>query len=143
MSAQASSIEVPTKPALVDLLGGEFSPDAPDTPQATTFPEPVGWQILLAMPEINDTTEGGIVKADITKDIEATSTVVGLVLEMGKECYQDKDRFTSGPWCKNGDFVLIGAYKGVRFRIFGKEFRLINDDTVKAVVQDPRGYTRA
>ena len=47
------------------------------------------------------------------------------------------------PWCKDGDFVLIGAYKGVRFKIFGKEFRLINDDTVKAVVDDPRGYARA
>jgi len=25
----------------------------------------------------------------------------------------------------------------------GKEFRLINDDTVEAVVEDPRGYSRA
>ena len=77
-----------------------------------------------------------------TKHIEQTSSVVGLILSMGDQCYNDKERFGDTPWCKEGDFVLIGAYKGVRFNIHGKEFRLINDDTVQAVVDDPRGYSR-
>jgi len=110
---------------------------------ASQLPVPQGWRILIAMPEVEDKTTGGIIKADVTKHIEQTSTVLGLVLEMGPECYSDKERFGDTPWCKKGDFVLLGAYKGVRFHIHGKEFRIINDDTVQAVVDDPRGYTRA
>ena len=110
---------------------------------ASQLPVPQGWRILIAMPEVEDKTTGGVIKADVTKHIEQTSTVLGLVLEMGPECYSDKERFGDTPWCKKGDFVLLGAYKGVRFHIHGKEFRIINDDTVQAVVDDPRGYTRA
>jgi len=110
--------------------------------KAKQLPDPKGWSMLLAMPEVEERTQGGILKADVTKDIEQTSTVVGLVLKMGNMCFTDKSRFGDEPWCKEGDFVLIGAYKGVRFKVHGKEFRLINDDTVKAVVDDPRGYTR-
>jgi len=110
---------------------------------ASQLPVPQGWRILIAMPEVEEKTTGGIIKADVTKHIEQTSTVLGLVLKMGSECYSDKERFGDTPWCKEGDFVLLGAYKGVRFHIHGKEFRIINDDTVQAVVADPRGYTRA
>ena len=134
-------IEEVAKPKLVQADGKDI-PEAP-LKEHTSLPKPVGWQILIAMPEIKEKTEGGVIKADITKDIESTSTVLGMVLAMGEQCYGDTERFGEMPWCKDGDFVLIGAYKGVRFKIFGKEFRLINDDTVKAVVDDPRGYTRA
>ena len=99
--------------------------------------------MLIAIPEVEEKTAGGIIKADITKDTENVSTVIGLVLEMGDQCYNDPEKFGDTPWCKEGDFVLIGAYKGVRFKVHGKEFRIINDDTVQAVVDDPRGYTRA
>jgi len=126
------------------LVGVGSKPEKRDN-KAQVLPEPKGWRILLAIPEAEEKTEGGIFKADITRDIESTSTVLGLVLEMGDQCYQDPERFgpDTKPWCKKGDFVLIGAYKGVRFRIHGKEFRIINDDTVQATVGDPRGYTRA
>ena len=77
--------------------------------------------------------------------LEEVGTVCGLVVKMGSLCYKDKERFGEDckPWCKENDFVLIGAYKGVRFKIHGKEFRIINDDTVQGVVLDPRGYSRA
>jgi len=119
-----------------------------ETRKATELPEPQGWRILLAIPEVQEKTEGGIIKADITKDQETTGTVLGVVLKMGPLCYTD-DRYRPSPdedpipWCRNGDIVLLGAYKGVRFKIHGKEFRIINEDTVQAVVEDPRGYTRA
>tara|TARA_R110001583_G_scaffold171169_1_gene324703 strand:- start:335 stop:739 length:405 start_codon:yes stop_codon:yes gene_type:complete len=108
----------------------------------TQLPVPKGWRMLIAIPEVESVTRGGIIKADSTKNIEQTSSVVGLILAMGDQCYNNKERFGDIPWCKEGDFVLIGAYKGVRFNIHGKEFRLINDDTVQAVVDDPRGYSR-
>lgn len=73
---------------------------------------------------------------------EHASTVL-FVLKVGADAYADKVKFPTGAWCSPGDFVLVRTYSGTRFKIFGKEFRLINDDQVDAVVQDPRGLTRA
>jgi len=132
------------KPGLVEtpeLVG--FEDPAKKALRHESVPVPKGWRILIGIPEIEEKTSGGIIKAEITKQTEQSSTVLGLVLDMGPLCYTDTARFGEAPWCKIGDFVLIGAYKGVRFHVFGKEFRIINDDTVQAVVNDPRGYTRA
>ena len=137
MSNSPNKIEAIKIPKIVGI------PAAPKPEAAQQLPKPKGWRILIAIPEVEEVTSGGIIKADSTKQIEQTSTVVGLVLAMGGQCYNDAERFGTEPWCKTGDFVLIGAYKGVRFHIHGKEFRIINDDTVQAVVDDPRGYTRA
>ena len=109
----------------------------------TQLPEPKGYRILCAIPDIAEKYESGIIKADTAKRVEENATVVLFVLKMGDTCYKDDVRFSSGPWCKEGDFVLIRAYAGTRFKIHGREFRLINDDTVEAVVDDPRGYSRA
>ena len=68
--------------------------------------------------------------------------MVGFVIKMGPDCYRDKTRFPHGPWCKEGDFIIMRAYSGTRIKIHGKEFRIINDDTVEAVVDDPRGIHR-
>ena len=67
----------------------------------------------------------------------------GYVLKLGPDAYQDKNRFPSGPWCQEGDWVVFRPYSGTRMKIYGKEFRLINDDTVEAVVEDPTGVVRA
>jgi co-chaperonin GroES (HSP10) len=69
--------------------------------------------------------------------------VVLFVVKQGPDCYKDTAKFPTGPWCKEGDFVLVRAYSGTRFKIHNREFRLINDDTVEGVVEDPRGYSRA
>ena len=73
---------------------------------------------------------------------EEHATTVLFVLKVGPDAYKDKAKFPTGAWCEEGDFVLVRTYSGTRFKIFGKEFRLINDDQVDAVVQDPRGITR-
>ncbi|MBC8159552.1 MAG: co-chaperone GroES [Alphaproteobacteria bacterium] len=139
-----SALKQAKKPKLVatpELVG--FEDAAKKALKHESVPEPRGWRILIGIPEIEEKTAGGIIKAEMTKQTEQSSTVLGLVLDMGPLCYADKERFGDEPWCKIGDFVLIGAYKGVRFHVYGKEFRIINDDTVQAVVDDPRGYTRA
>jgi len=110
---------------------------------AKQLPEVRGYRILCAVPEVEDAYESGILKADGAKKIEEHSTVVLFVMALGDLAYKDKDRFPSGPWCKEGDFVITRAYSGTRIKIHGKEFRIINDDTVEAVVSDPRGYARA
>ena len=110
--------------------------------KAYQLPEPRGYKILIKPVEAEKVTEGGIWKPDNLVDLEQTASVVGFVVKLGNQAYKDKERFDE-PWCKEGDFVLVGAYKGWRFKIHGEEFRLINDDQVGAVVEDPRGYSRA
>ena len=117
--------------------------DTPDAEKARQLPEPSGYKILCALPEVEDKYESGILKADTTVKVEEHSTVVLFVVKMGPQAYADMDKFPSGPWCKQGDFIIARAYSGTRFKIHGREFRLINDDQVEAVVQDPRGITRA
>lgn len=110
----------------------------------TQLPKPVGYRLLIALPQIEETFDGlGIVKAERTLYEEKLMTVVGVVLDMGDQCYADKDRFTNGPWCKIGDYVVFRANSGTRFRYNGVEYRLMNDDSIEAVVADPRGLTRA
>lgn len=115
----------------------------PEEKKATQLPEPKGYRILCAVPEAEDAFESGILKDSLTKRVEENATVVLFVLKLGDLCYKDESRFPTGPWCKEGDFVLTRAYAGTRFKIHGREFRLINDDTVEGVVDDPRGYQRA
>ena len=107
------------------------------------LPNPVGYHILIAVPELSDTTKGGVYIPDKLKREEETASVVGYVIKLGSECYVDKNKFPNGPYCAAGDFIIFRSYSGTRFKVLGKEFRLINDDTVEAVVEDPRGYSRA
>ena len=113
-----------------------------ESQESTQMPEPSGYKILIALPDVEEATEGGIIKAEETRYAESVATIVGFVLKMGPDCYKDQKRFPSGPWCSEGDFVLMRTYTGTRFRIHGKELRLINDDSVEAVIDDPRGYER-
>jgi len=107
------------------------------------LPEPTGYRLLIALPEIDEKTQGGVIMPDgLVKD-ESTASIIGFVLKTGPDAYSDKERFPNGAWCKEGDFVIFRSYSGTRFKVSGKEFRLINDDTVEGVVDDPRGYTRA
>jgi len=118
--------------------------EATDEEKARQLPDPVGYKILCALPEFDVKFDGTqIVRPDSVIDQERLATVVLFVLKMGPDCYGDKAKYPFGPWCKAGDFVLTRQYSGTRFHIYGREFRLINDDQVEAVVQDPRGISRA
>jgi len=106
------------------------------------LPVPSGYRILCAIPEAEKEYDSGLVKADITMRNEEVLTTVLFVVDLGPDCYKDKERFPSGPWCEKGDFILVRPNSGSRLLIHGREFRLINDDNVEAVVDDPRGITR-
>jgi co-chaperonin GroES (HSP10) len=107
------------------------------------LPEPKGYKLLIAMTKVNEKTEGGLFIPDERRDAESTASIIGFVISMGSDAYKDERKFPNGPWCKEGDFVMFRSYSGTRFKVLGEEFRLINDDTVEAVVDDPRGYARA
>lgn len=107
------------------------------------LPRPVGYRLLIALPKIEETYESGIVKADRTRLEEQILSMMGAVIDMGEQAYSDKERFPTGPWCSIGDFVMFRPNSGTRFRVNGQEYRLLNDDSIEAVVPDPRGVTRA
>ena len=110
--------------------------------KAKQLPTPSGYRILCAIPEQDKEFDGGIIKADETIMIEETLTTVLFVVAMGPDCYKDPSRFPTGPYCNVGDFVLIRPNAGTRLVIHGKEFRMINDDSVEGTVDDPRGIRR-
>lgn len=111
--------------------------------KARQLPVPSTYHILCALPEIDEEYDSGIVKAGQTLHFEEVMSPVLFVVAMGPDCYKDKDRFPSGPSCEVGDFVLVRPNTGTRIKIHGREFRLINDDSVEATVEDPRGIGRA
>jgi len=117
----------------------------PDTPElkAKQLPDPSGYRMLCAIPEVDAKFDSGLLKADITVHYEELLTTVLFVIKMGPDCYKDATRFPSGPWCKQGDFILVRPHSGTRLKIHGREFRIINDDSVEGIVEDPRGISRA
>jgi co-chaperonin GroES (HSP10) len=124
---------------------GETATTLPQTSEekARQVPDPSTYHILTVLPEIDEEYEGGLLKASETMHYEEILSPVLFVVKMGPDCYKDEKRFPSGPSCKVGDFVLVRPNSGTRIKIHGKEFRIINDDSVEGVVQDPRGITRA
>jgi co-chaperonin GroES (HSP10) len=108
------------------------------------LPKPVGYRILVALPQPKETFDGtSILKTESAKSQDHIMSIIGLVVDMGSGAYADKDRFPDGAWCKEGDFVMFRMNSGTRFTIGGIEYRLMNDDSVEAVVADPTGIQRA
>jgi len=105
------------------------------------LPKPVGYRVLVALPDVEEEYEGGIIKAESVRKREYIMSIMGLVLDMGDLAYKDESRFgeNAEPWCKVGDYVMFRMNTGTRFTVSGKEYRLMNDDSIEAVIDDPRG----
>jgi len=135
-SLEAVDVEVTEVPE-------EPTPEEIQVQMARQLPEPRGWRLLCSLVTATDQYDSGIVKADETKKIEELTSPVLFVLKLGDLAYKDEAKFPTGAWCKEGDFIITRPYTGTRIMIYGKEFRVIYDDQVEAVVEDPRGITRA
>ena len=129
----------PNNPEVV----GAYNLQASVEEKARQLPRPSGYRILCAIPTVEEEYESGLLKADSTINYEEKLATVLFVVDLGPDCYKDAERFPTGPWCKKGDFVIVRPNSGTRLLIHGKEFRMINDDSVEAVVEDPRGIKRA
>lgn len=110
--------------------------------KARQVPDPVTYHLLCVLPKAEEAFESGLLKAGQTMHFEEVLSPVLFVMKMGPDCYKDPIRFPSGPSCKVGDFILVRPNSGTRLKIHGEEFRIINDDSVEAVIQDPRGIQR-
>jgi len=143
-----SGLILPPGIALPEHIKPVAEPDegADNEAKAGALPMPTGWKLLCVVPEVDEKIAGtslDLIRDAATMRSEEHGTTVLFVLRVGPDAYKDTTKFPAGAWCKEGDFVLVRTYSGTRFKIFGKEFRLLNDDQVEAVVQDPRGITRA
>jgi co-chaperonin GroES (HSP10) len=129
--------------AAVDLSG---ILNKPSEDKAKQLPDPRTFHILCVVPEAMQEyaeSEVGIIKSSQSMHFEEVLTPVLFVVKLGPDCYKDTTRFPSGPSCKEGDFIIVRPNSGTRLKIHGREFRILNDDSVEAVVEDPRGITRA
>ena len=102
------------------------------------LPKPTGWRILILTYTLPESTKGGVILSDETRTREQLATNVGYVVSLGPDAYADTNKFPDGAWCKKGDWVMFGRYAGSRFKIDGAEPRLLNDDEILAVIDDPR-----
>lgn len=109
---------------------------------ASQLPRPSGYRLLIELPSPKEKTDGGLYKAKSTMKDEEVGAICGRVIDKGPDAYCDKSRFPNGPYCEIGDWILMRAYSGTRFQFGGKEWRLLNDDSVAAVVKDPAGIAR-
>jgi co-chaperonin GroES (HSP10) len=131
-----------------DLQAIDLSPllNKPAEEKAKQLPDPRTFHLLCVVPEAMEEyqdSEIGIIKDAKTMHYEEILTPVLFVVKVGPDAYKDAARFPNGPSCKEGDFVIVRPNSGTRLKIHGREFRIINDDSVEAVVEDPRGITRA
>ena len=110
--------------------------------KAKQIPDPKTYHLLCMLPEAKEEYEGGLLKASQTMQFEELLSPVLFVAKVGPDAFKDEKRFPSGPSCKVGDFVIVRPNTGTRMKIHGTEWRLINDDSVEAVVEDPRGIQR-
>ena len=108
------------------------------------LPKPVGYRLLIALPQAPETYEGTkILKTDTERNRAPIMSIIGMVVDMGSDAYSDASRFPDGPWCQPGDYVMFRMNSGTRFKMGDVEYRLMNDDSIEAVVADPRGIQRA
>jgi len=123
--------------AYVDVDKRVLDPDRLDQDSLQRMPTPTGWRILILPYQGKGKTEGGILLPNSVVERESVATVCGYVLKVGPLAYADKTKFPDGAWCKERDWVIFGRYAGARFRIDGGEVRILNDDEVIGIVQDP------
>ena len=120
-----------------DIIGVKKSNKKSEEKQDTKLPKPTGWRILVLPFKMKEKTKGGVILAEDTLDRQQIASQVGLVLAMGPQCYQDKERYPEGPWCKVNNWVMFARYAGSRVKIEGGEMRMLNEDEVLATIDSP------
>jgi len=134
---QKPKIELPDK----TLVG--VKPSEPKELEKEQIPQPTGWRMIVLPFKMDEKTAGGVLITETTLERQQVASQCGLVLAMGPQCYNDKERYPEGPWCKVNDWVVFARYAGSRLQIEGGEIRLLNDDEILATVKDPKSLIHA
>lgn len=133
MTEQVTTLEEAYKEERAKFL----DPEAIGGSLLERLPTPTGWRILILPYRGKGKTEGGILLADKTLEQQQVSTQVGYVLKVGPLAYKDENKFPSGPWCQEKEWVMFARYAGSRFNIDGGEVRILNDDEILARILSP------
>ena len=123
--------------AYKDVTDKVLDPEAIGGSLLERMPDPTGWRLLILPYRGKGKTDGGIYLPDKVVEEQTVSTQVGYVLKVGPLAYKDTEKFPSGPWCKQSDWVMFARYAGSRFRIAGGEVRILNDDEILARIKEP------
>jgi len=134
-----SEAEEKKGPELADVYAdsGVLDPKVLHEKVRDRVPQPTGWRITVLPYMGKDKSKGGIALSNQTRQLNQLTTSCGYVLKMGDLAYADQSKFPNGPWCKEGDWVIFARYGGSRLNIEGGEIRVLNDDEILAVVNDP------
>jgi co-chaperonin GroES (HSP10) len=121
------------------IIEDKFTPETikEDESLVEKLPNPTGYRILILPFTQKSVTKGGIHLADSYLEKERLGTNVGFVVSLGPDAYKDKNKFPNGAWCQERDWIIFGRYAGARIKIDGGDLRLLNDDEVLAVVNNP------
>ena len=127
------------KPNLADAYVDKpiLNPELIDKSLIDRMPQPTGWRILILPYKGKAKTESGIFLPDEVQDKKQISTQVGYVLRVGPLAYKDTEKFPSGAWCQEKQWVMFARYAGSRFQVDGGEVRILNDDEILATILDP------
>ena len=133
-STSTQKIQLPNK----DLVGLKRSEEQKEiTNEKAKLPQPTGWRLIVLPFKMDEKTKGGIIVNETTLEKQQVASQCGNVLAMGPQCYSDKERYSEGPWCKVGDWVIFARYAGSRIQIEGGEIRLLNEDEILATIENP------
>lgn len=104
------------------------------------IPEPTGWRMLVKPYEVETKTASGLILIDESKQYADAATYIGQVVRMGPDCYRG-EKFAE-PWCQVGDWVMFARHVGLAIEVKQADgavakYRMINDDDVRARVEDP------
>ena len=132
-STSTAKIITPNK----ELIGVKKSEKKEVTNEKAKLPQPTGWRLLVLPFRMSEKTKGGVLLGQDTIERQQVASQCGYVLAMGPHCYNDKERYPDGPWCKVGDWVVFARYAGSRIEIEGGEVRLLNEDEILATVKNP------
>ena len=134
-STSTQKIQLPNK----DLVGLKRSEEQKEiTNEKAKLPQPTGWRLIVLPFKMDEKTKGGIIMNETTLEKQQVASQCGNVLAMGPQCYSDKERYSEGPWCKVGDWVIFARYAGSRIQIEGGEIRLLNEDEILATIENPK-----
>ena len=140
VTGESSEIPKPLENAFGKGAKNKNADDPSEIKQSSLerLPQPTGYRVLIIPYYPSEKTKGGIIVPDSVRERESFATVAAYVVKLGPDAYSDTQKFPSGPWCNEKDWVLIGRYSGNRFKVEGLEVRIINDDNIISTILDPK-----
>tara|TARA_R100000935_G_scaffold18123_2_gene35152 strand:+ start:3766 stop:4254 length:489 start_codon:yes stop_codon:yes gene_type:complete len=136
----ASELPQPIENAFGKAAKSKNTDDPSEMEQSSLerLPQPTGYRVLIIPYYPSEKTKGGLIVPDAVRERESFATVAAYVVKLGPDAYSDPQKFPSGAWCNEKDWVLIGRYSGNRFKVEGLEVRIINDDNIISTILDPK-----